>query len=132
MSKKHPAYSTNSNFIKQRIASFKFALMGFKWLMRTEPNARFHLLATLLVLVLGTILHLSAFEWLWIILAVILVYIAELLNTALEYLADALHPEHHPKVGKAKDMAAAATLLASIFAVLVGIIVFGSKLLPIL
>jgi len=129
MSKKNPAHSAKSTFTKQRIASFKFALMGFKWLMRTEPNTRFHLLATLMVLILGTILDLSPFEWLWIILAVTLVFMAELLNTALEYLADALHPEHHPKVGKAKDMAAAATLLAAIFAVLVGIIVLGSKLL---
>ncbi|MBI9064362.1 MAG: diacylglycerol kinase family protein [Marinilabiliaceae bacterium] len=132
MSKNKPSLSTNSTFIKQRIASFKFALMGFKWLMRTEPNARFHLLATLMVLILGYILHLSTFEWLWIFLAVTLIFMAELLNTALEYLADALHPEHHPKIGKAKDMAAAATLLAAIFAVLTGIIVLGSKLLTFL
>ena len=132
MLKNNASYSANENFFKKKIASFKFALMGFKWLMRTEPNARFHLLATLMVLILGYILDLSAIEWLWIILAVTLVFMAELLNTALEYLADALHPEHHPKVGKAKDMAAAATLLAAIFAVLVGIIVFGSKLLTFL
>lgn len=116
-------------FLSKRLQSFKYGFAGFKWLFRTETNARIHLTAALLVIIPGFILQLSPFEWLWIILAIILVFMAELINSAIEYLADALHPGHHEKIGKAKDMAAAATLLAAIFAVLVGMVVFGSKLL---
>ena len=53
---------------------------------------------------------------------------SEIMNTAIEYLADALHPEHHPEIGKAKDAAAAAVLISSLAASVVGAIVFIPKL----
>lgn len=67
---------------------------------------------------------LSRAEWLWIIVAITLVWCAEAFNTALEQLADALHPENHPGIGRAKDVAAAAVLTAAVGAAVIGMLVF--------
>ena len=123
-SDKHPN-KQQKTFLSKHLQSFKHASAGFKWLFRTEMNARIHLVAAIVVCISGYIIDLSQSEWLWIALAITLVFMAELFNSALEYLADALHPDHHSKIGKAKDMGAAATLTAALFAVIVGIIVFG-------
>ncbi len=116
-------------FLTKRLQSFKYAFAGFKWLFRTQTNARIHLAAALLAITLAFILQLSSGEWLWISLAIILVFMAELFNSVLEYLADAIHPEQHSKIGMAKDMGAAATLLTAFFAIITGCLVFGTRLL---
>ncbi len=106
------------------IKSFGYALQGLVFLVRTQPNARVHLLATLLACGAGIYVGLSRAEWLWIVAAIVLVWSAEAFNTALEQLADALHPARHPGVGRAKDVAAAAVLIAALGAALIGILVF--------
>jgi diacylglycerol kinase (ATP) len=63
-------------------------------------------------------------DWCWIILAISLVWTAEALNTAFEFLADAASPEFHPLVRNAKDVAAGAVLITAIGAVIIGCIVF--------
>lgn len=94
----------------------------------SENNARIHLLASIVVISTGIYVELSAQEWLWIALAIALVWILEAINTAIEALVDLASPDFHPLAGKAKDIAAAAVLIASIFAVIVGIIIFFPKL----
>lgn len=94
----------------------------------SENNARIHLLASIVVISAGIYVELSAYEWLWIALAIALVWILEAINTAIEALVDLASPDFHPLAGKAKDIAAAAVLIASIFAVIVGIIIFFPKL----
>lgn len=94
----------------------------------SENNARIHLLASIVVILTGIYVELSAQEWLWIALAIALVWILEAINTAIEALVDLASPDFHPLAGKAKDIAAAAVLIASIFAVIVGIIIFFPKL----
>jgi diacylglycerol kinase (ATP) len=89
-------------------------------------------LATALVVGLGMLFPISALEWCALILAIALVWIAEALNTSIEFLADALSPEHHPMVGKAKDAAAGGVLLAAIAAAAVGFIVLGPHCLAFL
>lgn len=116
----------------KRIKSFQYAFKGFRWLFQTEINARIHLLATIGICIIGYSIDLNASEWLWIALAIALVFMAELFNSALEYLADALHPDHHSQIGKAKDMGAAATLTAALFAVVVGIVIMVPKLMLLL
>ena len=108
----------------RRLQSFAYALQGLAQLLRTQPNARVHLLATLLVCGAGGYFGLSRAEWLWITVAITLVWISEAFNTALEQLADVLHPEQHPGIGRAKDMAAAAVLIAAVGAVVIGMLVF--------
>lgn len=108
----------------RRLKSFAYALQGMAFLVRTEPNARVHLLATILVCAAGVYFSLSRADWLWIVAAIVLVWSAEAFNTALEQLADALHPERHPGIGRAKDAAAAAVLIAALGAAVIGGVVF--------
>lgn len=108
----------------RRLQSFAYALQGLVQLLRTQPNARAHLLAALLVCGAGVYFGLGRAEWLWITVAITLVWISEAFNTALEQLADVLYPEQHPGIGQAKDMAAAAVLIAAVGAAVIGMLVF--------
>ena len=76
--------------------------------------------------------YLSASEWCWIVLAIMAVWTAEALNTALELLADVASPEFHPLVEKAKDVAAGGVLIAAFGSVIIGLLVIGPHLLRIL
>jgi undecaprenol kinase len=98
-----------------------FALAGLKLALRRERSLRSHALALAGVLLLLLLTRAPALWWALLGLASGLVLVAELLNSALETLADHLHPEQHPEVGAAKDMAAAAVLVASAVALLVGL-----------
>ena len=73
-------------------------------------------------------MQVSTAEWLVIVTMIGLVLMAEAFNTSLEKLMDILHPELHPKVGKAKDIAAAAVLIIAVAAAIVGITIFAGKL----
>ena len=111
-------------FFVRLVKSFTYALQGWVFLVRTQPNARVHLLATLLVCAGGVYVGLSRAEWLWLCVAIVLVWSAEAFNTALEQLADALHPEQHAGVGRAKDLGAAAVLIVALGAAVIGLAVF--------
>jgi diacylglycerol kinase (ATP) len=111
-------------FVRTRVRSFTFALAGLAHLVRTQRNAWLHLLATAAVVAAALALRVSAAGWCWLIVAIGAVWVAEALNTAVELLADAAVPEHHPLVGRAKDVAAAAVLLAATMAVAIGACVF--------
>lgn len=111
-----------------RLLSFRYAFQGIGNLLRTQPNARIHLLATVAVLAFGWYLHLSPSEWCIIIVCISAVWAAEAFNTAVEYLVDLVSPQYHPLAGKAKDVAAAAVLICAIGACLVGFIIFGPKI----
>ncbi len=107
-----------------RLASFRHAFAGIATLLREQHNSRIHLAATVAVIALGAYLDVSRQDWLALLLAIAIVWVAEALNSALEYLADAAVPDQHPLVGKAKDVAAAGVLLASVIAAVVGLLVF--------
>src|SRR5512139_300617 len=102
---------------------FAYAIQGVIFLLRTQAM-RLHLLATAAVCAAGAGLGLSRAEWLWITAAIVLVWGAEAFNTALECLADALHPERDPGIGRAKDVAAGAVLIAALGAAIIGLLVF--------
>jgi len=94
--------------------------------MTTQRNAWIHAAATVAVVALGIFAGLSRMEWCVIVLACAGVWCAEALNTAVEFLGDAVTREQHPLIGKAKDAAAGAVLVAAIAAVIAGIFVFGA------
>jgi diacylglycerol kinase len=106
-----------------RLRSFRYAGRGLARLL-AEPNARIHALAAILAVALGAFVELSGMEWGLVALAIALVFAAEAVNTALESLADAAVPSLHPLVGTAKDLGAAAVLLAALGALAVGVCVF--------
>ncbi|MEM0954304.1 MAG: diacylglycerol kinase family protein [Pseudomonadota bacterium] len=110
--------------LRARIESFRFAGRGLAILLREQHNCRIHFVATLVVIILGFTLNIASFEWVAVLFAVGLVWVAEALNSALEYLADAAVPEQHLLVAKAKDAAAAGVLVASIIAAAIGLLVF--------
>jgi diacylglycerol kinase (ATP) len=119
---------TGGSWLTRRARSFVCAARGLWLQVATEPNARIHLVATVLAFALSAWLQLSALEWCAIVAAAALVWIAEGLNSALEALADHVATERHPLIGRAKDVAAGAVLVASIAAAAIGLIVLGPKL----
>lgn len=114
--------------LSDRVRSFGPALQGLAALLRSEHNARIHAAATVVVAVAGLVLDIGRSEWLAIVLVVALVWVAEALNSALEAVADAVTLERDPRIGRAKDIAAGAVLLAAIAALVVAAIVFGPRI----
>ena len=111
-------------WLAERRASFGHAIDGIGLLLGGEPNARLHLLATVIALALGAWLDLVRADWQALLLVIALVWLAEGFNTALEHLCDAAVPEFHPLVGKAKDVAAGSVLIVSLFALAMGALIF--------
>lgn len=111
-------------FLSVRIKSFVYAGAGLVFLVKSEPQARVHLLATILVLAAAWILDVNRQDWLWLILAITLVWITEAINTAIEHLCDVVSPEYSESVKRTKDIAASAVLIAAITAAIIGITVF--------
>lgn len=93
-------------------------------MVQSQHNAWLHTLATVLVIGAGLFLQITRFEWNWLILAIMTVWSAEALNTAFEFLADATTPDYHPLIGKAKDVAAGAVLIAAIGSAIIGLLIF--------
>jgi len=111
-----------------KIKSFYYAFKGIADLLSgRHPNAMIHLLAVIIVSITGFWLRLSATEWCIIILCFALVLALEAVNSAIEYIVDLVSPDYHTLAGKAKDMAAAAVLLAAIAAAIIATIIFLSK-----
>ncbi len=115
--------------VGDRMRSFRYAFRGIRCILRTQHNAWLHALATAGVVVAGMALRVSGTEWCLLILAMTAVWAAEGLNTALEQLSDAVSPQDHPLVGEAKDAAAGAVLLSAIGAAVIGLIVFGPRVM---
>ena len=111
-----------------RWRSIGFAWAGLRYLLASQPNARIHAVATLAVLVAGYHLDVSRLEWVALVVAIALVWVAEALNTGIERVVDLASPEQHPLAAQAKDVAAAGVLLASVAAVVIGALVLGPKL----
>lgn len=109
-------------------SAFRCAFAGLADLLQTQPHARWHLLASVGVVGLGLALGVTRVDWLALVLAMGLVWVAEVVNTAIELACDAITLERHPLIGRAKDLAAAAVLLAAGFAVATGVLVFWPRL----
>ncbi len=114
--------------LRSRLQAFRFAFEGVAYLLRTQPNARIHLAATVAVVALAAWLRLPAAEWALLALTIGLVWAAEAFNTAVEAVVDLAAPEHHALAKAAKDVAAAGVLLAAMAAAVVGVLVLGVRL----
>ena len=114
--------------IIDRIKSFRYAFSGLRVLFKEEHNARVHLVVTFVVIMLGAFFGLSLTEWVVIILTIGFVFVTEILNTAIEHIADFISPQQDVRIKRIKDLGAAAVLLSAITAVVVGVIIFLPKL----
>ena len=117
-----------TRWIASVLRSFGPALEGLAWAMKTQRNLQVHAMATVLVAGFGIWLQLAAWEWCVVLLAVGLVWVAELLNTAIEVLADRVSKEREEPIRLVKDAAAAAVLVAALAALGAGLVVFLPKL----
>jgi diacylglycerol kinase len=104
------------------------AFKGFNAALKEEPNMRIHFVASILVVACAFAFALSLHEWLWIIWCIALVFILELVNTAIEKWMDWLHPERRAEVGYIKDVMAAAVLVAAVASLLCGGLIFIPKI----
>jgi diacylglycerol kinase len=105
--------------LKQMFKSIGIAFDGIIDLIKSENNAKIHLISTIVVIIVGLKLQFLAIEWLWISLAIAGVWVAELINTAIEKLTDLISPEQNPIAKKIKDYAAGAVLVMAIWAIFV-------------
>lgn len=108
--------------------AFIHAFNGLLFFFRNDRNGRIHLLAAMIVVMMAAFLHLAAMEWAVILVCIAWVMALEMLNHALEKLCDAVHPETHPFIKAAKDVAAGAVLVSAIISMIIGLIIFLPKI----
>ena len=113
---------------KKLINSFRYAIEGFISSFKTERNMKIHILAMIIVIILGLYFKISMIEWCIITIAIALVIGAELFNTTIETVVDMISPEKNPQAKLAKDISAAAVLAIAIGAAIIGVIIFIPKL----
>lgn len=116
----------NSKSLKpaDRVKSVQYAIEGILQLMK-EPNAKIHLVATIVVIIAGIVQHISVNEWICIVFAIGIVWITEAINTAIEKVCDiVVDGKWHPVVKIAKDIAAGAVLIASVLSIIIGLLIF--------
>ncbi len=118
--------------LRRRARSFGYAFAGLGWLVRTQPNFRIHLALAALAVVLALVLHVSPAEFGLLGLTIGLVLALEAINTALEAVCDVASPDYHPLIGVAKDVSAAAVLLAALSAVLVALALFAPRFITLI
>jgi undecaprenol kinase len=110
------------------IRSFGFALEGVSYLIRTQRSAQIEIAIGVIVIALAAWLGITAIEWAVLVLAMALVLALEALNTAIELAVTLASPERHPLAKAAKDVAAAAVLVAAVGAAIVGTIILWPRL----
>ena len=115
-------------FLQDRFKSFGYALKGIYLFFSTQVHPKIHLLAIVVISILGYFLGLTATEWCLIIICMAIVLLAEGINSALEDLVDLVSPDYHPIAGRVKDIAAGAVLLAVILCGIVWGIIFLPKI----
>lgn len=109
--------------------TFKHALEGVKYALTTQPNFRIHALVALAAIVAGLFFGLSYLERLVILFTITLVFIAEMINTAIESMVDLIQEEEHQKAKIAKDVSAGMVLITATASVIVGLVIFLPKIL---
>ena len=110
-------------------ASLEFALTGIITAFREERNLRKHAVSASLAIIFGFVFRISRVEWLFLLLAIFLVIFGEIINSAVENVVDLASEYHFSMLAKnAKDMAAGAVLFISLYAVIVGMMIFLPKI----
>ena len=118
-----PAHRSGSVF-----RSFYFAFAGLAYLLRTQRNARIHIVTGAAACGLAAWLHISRAEWAVLVFTIALVLILEGLNTSIELAIDLASPNIHPFAKAAKDLAAGMVLIGAIASVAVGGLILGPPL----
>jgi diacylglycerol kinase (ATP) len=110
--------------IAGRMRAFGYAIAGLVYAFKIGHAIWIQSAIASVVIWVGFYLQIPSSDWRWIALAITLVWTTEIMNTAVETVCDALHPEHHRMIGVAKDAAAGAVLMAALGAVVIGTLTF--------
>lgn len=116
------------SFLANRIKSVGYAFKGALLLLNKEASIKVQFFIALLITAAGFFYDISSTEWIMQLLAIGLVMSIEGINTAIEEIANFIHPEQHNKIGLIKDIAAGAVFFASIFAIIIGLIIYLPKI----
>ncbi len=116
-------------YVYKRLRSFAFAQEGLKYLIKNEPNARIHIIISLMVIIAGFAFDISSSEWFVIVISIGLVIGFEIINTSIEKLADHVSPKWNEDIKVVKDLGAAAVLITALAAFIIGLIIFIPKVL---
>lgn len=114
--------------VSNRLKSYKYAFNGLRVLFKEEHNSRIHFLATAIVIAASIYFSLNTLEWVAIIFSIGLVIAVEIINTAMENMANFLTTEKNEKIKRIKDLSAAAVLISVATAVSIGLIIFLPKI----
>jgi diacylglycerol kinase (ATP) len=117
-----------NSFLGKRLKAFRYAFKGAFLLIRYEASIQVQTAIAVVMTIAGFYFEISTVEWMFQIFAIGLVLSVEGLNTAVEKIADFVHPDFHNKIGFIKDVAAGAVFFAAVTAVIVGFIIYIPKL----
>jgi len=117
-------FQKDNSFIKGRLKSVSYAVKGAIKLITTEHSIMVQFTLGILVTIAGLYFQISATEWLFQTLAIGFVMSIEGLNTAVEKIADFIHPNYHERIGFIKDIAAGAVFFAALTAIIIGLIIY--------
>lgn len=112
----------------ERLASFRHAINGLRVMFLEEHNARIHLFATIVVLILGFYFRIDFAEWFAVLFSIGLVLSMELVNSSIEKICDEITKERKESIKKIKDLSAAAVLVSAIISAVVGLLIFVPKI----
>lgn len=122
-------FQKDNTFFSGRLKSVSFAVKGAVKLITTEHSIMVQFFIAILMTIVGFCFQITATEWLFQTLSIGLVMSIEGLNTAVEKIADFIHPEYHSRIGFIKDIAAGAVFFAAITAIVIGLIIYVPKIL---
>jgi len=120
--------NAKDSFIRGRLRSLKFAFKGAWLLLTTEDSIKAQFFMAVMVTVIGFFFDISNVEWMLQFLAIGIVLVAEALNTAVEKMADFVHPDFHIKIGFIKDIAAGAPTFAGIISLILAGFIYIPKI----
>ena len=118
--------------INRLFKSFKYAFEGILYTLKYEQNMLIHIMATILVILLGLIVKLSIIEWLFCILFIGIVIATELINSSIEAVVDLISPDKNSLAKVAKDTASGAVLIFALTSLIGGLIIFVPKIIILL
>ena len=116
------------SFLVNRLKSVGYAFKGAFLRLKTEASIKIQVVIAIIVTITGFYYNISSNEWIVQVLAIGLVMSIEGVNTAIEEMANFIHPERHNRIGLIKDIAAGAVFIASVFASIVGLIIYLPKI----
>ena len=110
--------------------TFRNARKGFNLAVKSETNIKIHVMVAIIVMGLAIYLHFTPIEFCILLIAIALVIVTEMLNTAIEFALDSIYHNRYSKmVGMAKDISAGAVLFATVTSIVIGVFLFGGKLI---